>query len=156
MTWLNFCLAPYVSKLGIIPDTQVAMQQGVQTHDLMSYLAGVETWANRHKQPIWCIKHDQMKGFDYLSPQGFHDAIRAYGLPSDIIKLDTAAQARVSCTIRTAYGMTALIIIDGVTKQGGPLSPLKSTMTMSLGHQWLDDLASKSEHTLVLRTESAS
>lgn len=46
MTWLNFSLAPYVSKLSIIPDIQVAMQQGVQTRDLMSYLAGVETWAN--------------------------------------------------------------------------------------------------------------
>lgn len=156
MTWLNFCLLPYVSKLGIIPDTQVATQQGVQTRDLMSYLAGVETWANRHKQPVWCIKRDQMKGFDYLSPQGFHDAIRAYGLPYDIIKLDTAAQSRVSCTIRTAYGMTTPIVIDGVTKQGGPLSPLKSTMTTSLGHRWLDDLASESEHTLVLRTESAT
>ncbi|KAK0461552.1 hypothetical protein IW261DRAFT_1576679 [Armillaria novae-zelandiae] len=99
MTWLNFCLAPYISKIGIIPDTQVATQQGVQTRDLMSYLAGIETWANRHKKPVWCIKRDQMKGFDYLSPQGFHDVIRAYGLPSSIIDLDTAAQSMVSCSI---------------------------------------------------------
>ncbi|PBK92013.1 hypothetical protein ARMGADRAFT_1031473 [Armillaria gallica] len=76
--------------LGIIPDTQVATQQGVQTQDLMSYLAGVETWAKHHKQPVWCIKHDQMKSFNYLSLQEFHDVIWAYGLPSEIIKLDTA------------------------------------------------------------------
>ncbi len=65
-----------------------------------------------------------------------------------------AAQTRVACSFCTAYGMTAPIIIDGVTKQGGPLSPLKSTMTTSLGHRWLDNLASESEHTLVIRTES--
>lgn len=66
-----------------------------------------------------------------------------------------AAQSRVACSIHTAYGMMAPIIIDGVMKQGGPLSPLKSTMTTSLGHQWLDDLASESKHTLVIRTKSA-
>ncbi|KAK0436140.1 hypothetical protein EV421DRAFT_1662747, partial [Armillaria borealis] len=68
-------------------------KKGLRT-DLSNY-PGIETWANRHKQPVWCIKRDQMKRFDYLSLQGFHDAIRAYGLPSDIIKLDTAAQSRV-------------------------------------------------------------
>ena len=26
-----------------------------------------------------------MKGLDYLAPQGFHGAIRAYGLPEEII-----------------------------------------------------------------------
>ena len=31
--------------------------------------------------------------------------------------------------------------MDGLTKQGGTLSPLKSTMTTSLGHCYLDDLS---------------
>lgn len=76
----------------ILPDTQVAAQPGVQTRDLMSYLSGVKCWANRNKQPVYALKRDQMKGFDYLSPEGFYDAVRAYGLPESIIDLDFAAQ----------------------------------------------------------------
>ena len=30
-------------------------------------------------------------------------------------------------------------MINGVTRQGGPLSPFKSALTMSLGHCWLTD-----------------
>jgi hypothetical protein len=40
-----------------------------------------------------------------------------------------------------------------VTKQGGPLSPLKSTMTTSLGHRYLDDLARNSLDTLIIRSK---
>ncbi|KAF8157252.1 hypothetical protein B0H34DRAFT_675560 [Crassisporium funariophilum] len=95
MTWLNQCLIQFSAEKRILPDTQVAAQPGVQTRDLMSYLAGVKCWANRHKQTIYAIKRDQMKGFDYLSPNGFYDAIRAYGLPESIIDLDKAAQDQV-------------------------------------------------------------
>ena len=85
MTWLNQCLIQYAATKNILPDTQVAAQPGMQTHDLMSYLAGVKCWATRHKQTVYTIQRDQMKGFDYLSPNGFYDAIRAYGLPDEII-----------------------------------------------------------------------
>ncbi|KAF8225509.1 hypothetical protein L208DRAFT_1018898, partial [Tricholoma matsutake] len=80
MTWLNFKLSPYAAWMGIIPETQVAMQPGVQTHDLMSFLGGLKTWSHRTKTPIYLLKRDQMKGFDYLAPQGFYDACTAYGL----------------------------------------------------------------------------
>ena len=152
MTWLNFRLTPYVAKLGIIPETQIATQMGVQSRDLMNFLAGIQTWSTRNKQPVYCIKRDQLKGFDYLSPQGFHDAIRAYGLPESIIHLDQASQSQVPCTIQTAYGQSRKIMIDGVTKQGGPLSPLKATMTTSLGHRWLDDMAKESPSRLVVKS----
>jgi len=137
MTWLNQRLIHYTAEKSILPDTQVAAQPGVQTRDLMSYLAGIKCWANRHKQPVYTIQRDQMKGFDYLSPDGFYDTIRAYGLPDEIIKLDTAAQDQVRCFIHTAYGATSLITISGVSKQGGPASPLKSTFTTSMGHYYL-------------------
>jgi hypothetical protein len=38
---------------------------------------------NRHKQSVYALKCDQMKGFDYLHPQGFYDAITVYGLPPE-------------------------------------------------------------------------
>lgn len=82
-----------------------------------------------------------MKGFDYLAPQGFYDAIDAYGFPSSIIELDKAAQSNTTVHVRTARGVTGPITVDGLTRQGEPLSPLKSTMTTSLGHRYLDDLA---------------
>ena len=145
MTWLNFCLTPYIAKVGLIPETQIATQMGVQSCDLMSFLAGIQTWAHQNKKTVYCIKRDQLKGFDYLAPQGFHDAIKAYGLPNSIIELDNASQSMVPCTVRTAYGQSNKIMINGVTKQGGPLSPIKATMTTSLGHRWLDDLAKNSK-----------
>jgi hypothetical protein len=92
MTWLNYLLVPYAARLSLIPETQVATQQGVQTRDVMSYLSSIKCYANRHKQTIYALQRDQMKGFDYLHPQGFYDAIAAYGLPLEIIKLDKAAQ----------------------------------------------------------------
>ena len=95
-----------------------------------------------------------MKGFDYLSPEGFYDAIRAYGLPSTIIDLDKAAQAQVQCFIHTAYGATSLITISGVSKQGGPASPLKSTFTTSMGHYYLCDLIYRDEDALVITPTS--
>ncbi|KAJ7885427.1 hypothetical protein B0H13DRAFT_1497873, partial [Mycena leptocephala] len=41
---------------------------------------------------LYALKRDQMKGFDYLAPEGFYDAVRAYRLPQSIIDLDRAAQ----------------------------------------------------------------
>lgn len=154
MTWLNQNLIQYAADKHILPDTQVAAQPGVQTRDLMSYLAGVKCWTTRHKQPVYAIKRDQMKGFDYLSPDGFYDAIKAYGLPHSIIALDKAAQNQVKCFIHTAYGATLPITISGVSKQGGPVSPLKSTFTTSMGHYYLSDILSQEETALIVTSTS--
>jgi len=75
-----------------------------------------------------------------LEPQGFYDAIAAYGLPSSIIDLDRSAQDSVPYCVKTAYGFTDPFIVNGVTKQGGSLSPLKCTLTTSLCNRWLLDL----------------
>ncbi|KAJ7837615.1 hypothetical protein B0H13DRAFT_1733192 [Mycena leptocephala] len=93
-----------------------------------------------------------MKGFDYLSPQGFYDAVLAYGLPQSIIHLDRAAQSETQCRIRTFYGPTSPIVVSGVTKQGGPASPLKAIYTTSLGHRYLDDIAVQSPDSLLIAT----
>ena len=99
MAWLNCCLIQYSSEKGILLDTQVAAQPGVQTRDLMSFLAGVKCWAARHKEPVYALKRDQMKGFDYLAPEGFHDAVRSYGLPQSIIDIDKATHKNTKCFI---------------------------------------------------------
>jgi hypothetical protein len=156
MTWLNYLLVPYAARKQLIPETQVATQQGVQTRDVMSYLSAVKSFANRHKQSVYALQRDQMKGFDYLHPQGFYDAISAYGLPPEIIKLNKAAQKDTKVLIRTAYGTTGPIVLNGVTKQGGPLSPIKSTMTTSLGHRYLDDLARDLPDTLVIKSKTSA
>ncbi|KAJ7853588.1 hypothetical protein B0H13DRAFT_1642863 [Mycena leptocephala] len=157
MSWLNLNLVPYIARLHILPDTQVAMQQGIQTRDLISYLSGVKCWAKRHKTTVYALKHDQMKGFDYLAPQGMYDAVNAYGLPSAIIDLDRAAQTQTRCFICTAHGITEPIIIDGLMKQGGLLSPVKSTLTTtgSLGHHYLNDLSANDLDTLIISTSNS-
>ncbi|KAF8231583.1 hypothetical protein L208DRAFT_1276393, partial [Tricholoma matsutake] len=154
MTWLNFKLSPYAARMGIIPETQVATQPGVQTCDLMSFLSGLKTWSHRTKTPLYLLKRDQMKGFDYLSPKGFYDACTAYGLPPAIAELDRAAQSSTQCFPRTAFGIADPIIVEGVTKQGGPMSPFKATITTSLGHRYLDDLASSDPDCVIIQSMS--
>ena len=154
MTWLNQCLIRYAAEKRILPDTQVAAQPGIQTRDLMSYLASIKCWSHRHKETVFAIKRDQMKGFDYLSPEGFYDAIHAYGLPETIVDLDRAAQNEVRCFIQTAYGATSPIMVSGVSKQGGPASPLKSTFTTSMGHYYLIDKLSNDKDALIVTSNS--
>jgi hypothetical protein len=69
------------------------------------------------------------------------------------MELDRAAQRDMKVSIRMAYGMTSPIVINGVRKLGGPLSPLKSTMMMSLGPCYLNDLARYSLDTLIVRSK---
>ena len=95
-----------------------------------------------------------MKGFDYLAPEGFYDAVTAYGLPRAIIDLDKAAQTNTKVFIHTAHGLMEPIIVSGVAKQGGPISPLKSTLTTSLGHRLLDDVASETAGALTITTST--
>jgi hypothetical protein len=154
MTWLNFKLSPYAARMGIIPETQVATQPGVQTCDLMSFLCGLKTWSHRTKTPLYLLKRDQMKGFDYLAPQGFYDACTAYGLPLAVADLDRAAQSSTRCFPRRAFGIADPIIVEGVTKQGGPMSPFKATITTSLGHRYLDDLASSDPDCVIIQSTS--
>ena len=154
MAWLNCCLIQYSSEKSILPDTQVVAQPGVQTHDLMSFLAGVKCWAARHKEPVYALKRDQMKGFDYLVPEGFHDAVRSYGLPQSIIDIDKAAHKDTKCFIRTAYGITIPITVSDVNKQGRPLSPIKSTFTTSLGHYFLNDLMMNDPDALIISSSA--
>jgi hypothetical protein len=58
ISWLTTELTAYSSRIGIVPETQVAVQQGVQTRDLMSFLAGIQTWSERHKETIYALKRD--------------------------------------------------------------------------------------------------
>ncbi|KAK0229129.1 hypothetical protein EDD85DRAFT_776432, partial [Armillaria nabsnona] len=74
--------------------TDLANFRGICTN-LTSFLAQLETWADRTKTPLYTIRRDQKKGFDRLEPQGFYDAIMAYGLPSSIIDFDVSAQSDV-------------------------------------------------------------
>ena len=98
MMWLTFKLSPYAAQMGIIPETQVATQPGVQTCNLMSFLSGLKTWSHQSKSPLYLLKQDQMKGFDYLAPQGFYDASLAYGLcyaNRGLLDLKSNTQTRV-------------------------------------------------------------
>ncbi|KAG6899039.1 hypothetical protein C0993_001455 [Termitomyces sp. T159_Od127] len=155
MTWLDFKLSPYAAHHGMIPETQVATQPGVQTRDLMSFVSGLKTWAHRNKSTIYLLKRDQMKGFDYLSPHGFYDACTTYGLPATICDLDCAAQPSTKFFPQMAFGIADPITVKGVTKQGGPLSPLKSTLTTSLGHRYLDDIAKTDQDSVIVRSCSS-
>jgi len=95
-----------------------------------------------------------MKGFDYLAPEGFHDAVWSYGLPESIIDIDKATHKEMKCFIRTAYRVTIPIIVSDVNKQGGPLSLIKSTFTTSLGHYYLNDLLTNDPDVLIISSSA--
>jgi hypothetical protein len=116
----------------------------------MSYLSSAKCWARRNKATIYGLQRDQMKGFDHLLPQGFYDAITSYGLPTAIINLDCGAQFDTCCYICMAHGVTEPIRISGVTKQGGSLSPVKSTLTTSPGHHHPNDLLANDPDALII------
>ena len=112
MTWLNYKPIPYIAKLNVIPETQVATQQGVQTRDVMSYLSCIKCYVERHHQTIYALQCNQIKGFDYLAPSGFYDALKVYGFPDAICNLDKAVQMQTKAFIHTAYGITGPIVIS--------------------------------------------
>ena len=151
--WLNYRITPYLTHHRIIPECQVATQPGTQGRDLISYISQIELWAARENVPLYILQRDQRKGFDMLEPEGFYDAITAYGLPSSIIDLDRSAQDSVPYQVKTAYGLTDSFIVSGVTKQGGSLSPLKCTLTTSLCSRWLMDL--DRQGTLTIQTHQS-
>ncbi|KAF6744532.1 hypothetical protein DFP72DRAFT_775059, partial [Ephemerocybe angulata] len=101
MTWLNNCLIQYATKKSIIRAN-----------------SGCHELPRQCQMLVYAVKRDQMKGFDYLAPEGFYNAIRSYGLPQSIIDLDKASQSETKCYIRTAYGLTKPLTISGLTKQG--------------------------------------
>ncbi|GJE96473.1 hypothetical protein PsYK624_126700 [Phanerochaete sordida] len=152
--WLNHNLVPYLAEHDILPQSQIATQPGVQARDLTSFLAQAETYARRHKQPLYMLRRDQRKGFDRLEPDGFYDAVRAYGLPSSLIDLDRSAQADVPYQVKTIFGLTPVFTVSGVTQQGGPFSPLKSTLTTSMANHWIHDILPV-DHRFIFRTSLA-
>ena len=137
--WLNHLLGPFLTKHMVVPECQVATQPGTQGRDLVSFISQYERWASRERIPLYVLQRDQKKGFDMLEPEGFYDAIQAYGLPLSIIDLDRSSQENVPYRVKTAHGFTDPFIVNGVTKQGGSLSPLKCTLTTSLCNRWLAD-----------------
>ena len=150
--WLNRLLLPYLADHLVIPEGQIATQPGVQARDLLSFFSQLEVWSDRHHVPLYALRRDQMKGFDRLEPEGFYDAVQAYGLPTAIIDFDLSAQTDVPYQVKTAYGLTDTFSVSGVTKQGGPLSPLKSTLTTSLGNRWAHDCAQEDPGSLWIRS----
>jgi hypothetical protein len=119
LAWFNLRFAPYAKRMGIIPETQVACQSSTQQRDLTSYLSSIRSWVKRSKETVYLLKRDQMKGFDFLFPEGFYDAIAAYVLPSEIIDLNKDALADNQCHPRTVYGITLPFETTGLTRQGG-------------------------------------
>jgi len=131
---------------------QVDHQPGMQERHLISFISQYELWISREVVPLYTLHRDQKKGSDLLETEGFYDATHAYGLPSTIIDLDRGSQEQVPYRFKTAFGFTDPFIVDGVTKQGGSLSPLKFTLTTSLGNGWIADRKQDFPGSIVLKS----
>jgi len=69
-----------------------------------------------HCAPLYALCRNQTKGFDPLEPEGFYHAIQAYGLLSSIIDFDRSVQSDVPYQVKTAFGLTDVFYVTGITK----------------------------------------
>ncbi|KAK1215270.1 hypothetical protein PQX77_022130 [Marasmius sp. AFHP31] len=149
---MNSKLVPYLTRHNVIPETQLASHPGAQSRDVISFLSQIESWSFRSHTPLYALKRDQTKGFDCLEPEGFYDAIAAYGLPASLIEFDRSALANIPYRVKTAFGLTDSFIVSGVNKQGAPSSPLKFVLTTSLGNRWVTDFLRGSDNLTSIRS----
>jgi exonuclease III len=132
-------LQMWADAADLLPPHQVATKTGVQGRDATSLLAMITCWADRTNTPVYAMKKDQEKGFDYLSLQCFYDALAFYGLPPELEAFDRASQKKASCTIQTVFGPTDPLTIDDTNRQGDHRSPKRYTLGTGMCQWWIFD-----------------
>lgn len=138
-SWFTHNFQRWIWKLNILPDMQIATQQGVQGGDLTSFLHQVHTAAAEVGQTIYCIKRDHTKGFDNIDPQAYLDALDFFGVNPAVAAFERARTHEVSLFVKTADGIAAQrIVTEGQTKQGDSASCIKYTLVMSMLARWLE------------------
>jgi hypothetical protein len=101
----------------------------------------LQSWSARHKTPLYVLKKDQQKGFDFLSLQSFYDAVDFYGLPTSLRDFDIASQQDVPCCVLPAHGLTNSIAISGVNRQGDNRALIRFTISTAMCSWYLDERA---------------
>ncbi|SCZ90036.1 BZ3500_MvSof-1268-A1-R1_Chr9g10684 [Microbotryum saponariae] len=139
--WFTRQAQAYAMKHHMIPETQVAVQSGVQQRDLTSFLANLEAWAFRAKTPIYGLVRDQKKGFDLLRPEAGYDAYHFFGFGPNAEAFDRARLAHGAFIVKTPYGLAEPFEVDGQMKQGDPPNPLRFSLAMAMVSYWLDEQA---------------
>lgn len=133
-------LQKYAWDKGLIPSTQIAVQEGVQPGDLTTFLSGAHTALLQAKMTAYCCKQDHIKGFDKLVAQGFFDAIIFSGLPEAIVAFEIARTANVTMWVKSQDGISIRFFsTSGQIRQGDPVSPFKYVFAMAMLVHWLSE-----------------
>jgi hypothetical protein len=131
-------LQKYAWDKGLIPGTQIAVQQGVQPGDLTTFLRLAHTALALALITAYCIKRDHLKGFDKLLEQAFYDAIEYYGLPRGIIEFERARTRNISMRVKSQDGIgERSFSTTGQNRQGDPISPFKYVLAMAMLIHWM-------------------
>ena len=137
-SWFTRQFQRWIWRLDLLPQLQIATQQGVQPGDLTNFLDQADQALYSLGSTTYCIKRDHTKGFDNLHPQGFMDALQFYGINPAVAAFETARTTNVTLKIKLADGISKeTITTTGQTKQGDHPSLIKYTMTMSMLIRWL-------------------
>jgi hypothetical protein len=73
---------------------------GVTRHASPPFLVNLSLGASRENLPLFALRRDQQKGFDRPSPQGFYNAVHAYGFPEEHIRLNVDAfDVSIICSV---------------------------------------------------------
>lgn len=142
--WATRLLQDHAEKHKWLPPLQIATRSKVQTRDVTSFLAQLEAWAKRSGVDIYAAKRDKEKGFDFQHKTGFWDCCRVFHLPAALQQFDEKRLESFECRIRTSFGDTEPLLLDGVNKQGDSMSPFKYVLLAALAYHWVEHQDSSS------------
>lgn len=137
-SWFSESLHQYVWSHHLISPTQIGGQAGVHPGDMVQFLNGIDRCAKAVGQTLFALKRDQKQGFDRLHASAFEDALSFFGFDDKVLAFERARTAGVRIRVRSHDGIGGQVIVtNGQTKQGDPLSTLKYALTTSmLWHYW--------------------
>ena len=77
-----------------------------------------------HVGKTWyALKRDQKKGFDFVHPSAFEDAVEFFGLPVTILQFENARTHKVSLRPKAFNRLAEPVYNYGQTEQGDYFSP---------------------------------
>lgn len=137
-SWFTTQLSQYVWRMGFIPPTQIAAQQGARVGDMTHLLSAMDGFAKFRESTCYALKRDQKKGFDYIHDSAYRDAAAFFGLHSSV-DFEAARTTTVELRVRCRRLVSNPLYTTGQTKQGDPFSPLKYVLTTAMAFWWISD-----------------
>ena len=129
-------LQDYAEGHGLLPEWQCGFRAGRSTIDMIFTIRMILERANHRKVPLFLLLVDLIKAYDSVSRQGLWNALKAKGVPPDLMHL-----------IRRHYSHKTARVAAGATSPSTPFTKLGRSRNSGTLMVWPTTLASLSHHT---------